>query len=137
MLLSFLTTCVLLSSVGHCAGRGDSLLDLNRPLDAEGNPVYVSSGSEGSQPGVTPTRGVETPGTSEAGPSASIPGPEGRYDTPLDLDTLRLRYSDLYNGCAGQIKMILDSAVDQDRLFPNSSTRSKAVQQVFQVHLFI
>jgi hypothetical protein len=79
VLLSFLTTCVLLSSVGHCAGRGDSLLDLNRPLDAEGNPVYVSSGSEGSQPGVTPTRGVETPGTSEAGPSASIPGPEGRY----------------------------------------------------------
>lgn len=59
LLLAFLT-CVLLTSVvgggGHCAGRGDSLLDLNRPLDAEGNPVYVSSGSGGSQPGVTPTQ---------------------------------------------------------------------------------
>jgi hypothetical protein len=122
----------MFTSVGHCAGRGDSLLDLNRPLDAEGNPVYVFSGSGGRPPGVTPTRGVATPGTSEAGPSASIPVPE---DT-LDLDTLR-RYGDLYMGCAGKIHIIWDSALDQDRLLPTYSTRSKTVQEVFRAHLYV
>ena len=93
----------------------------------------MSSGSEGSQPGVTPTRGVDTPGTSEAGPSAS----SGRPEDTLDLDTLRQWYGDLYMGSAGQIHILFYSALDQDRLLPNYSTRSKAIQEIFRAHLYV
>lgn len=70
------------------------------------------------------SQSVDTPGTPEAGPSASSGHIPGSEETPY------LRYCDLYNGCAEQIKIIWDSAVDQDRFLPDSSKRSKEIKKV-------
>jgi len=40
-------------------------------------------------------------------------------------------------GSAGQIHILFYSALDQDRLLPNYSTRSKAIQEIFRAHLYV